>query len=969
MLESMLKLFCATCTHKQAGTEIKAPLISIFANKLSQKSPGSDLNQGILLFLIREYENRFNNQKEVEDFRRSNCSSMPIESKESRLKSISFPLYPDNINHTIIVYNYVPRNCLVNLFFALLLQTKIIIVTEKVGRAALIIESLFKLIYPFDSSCYTTIGDVQEGLAELAGAPFPVIIGCSPSKFYSLPNYEVANVKEECMICNIDTEEITWLNEISFPKSQSDYLNEKLNELQEEVLTNKDFRLDGYLDLTDESDKSVKLQVMVILEYNMKIKKIFINVMILLLSNYQEFWNQVDGEFEYARYIKLFNKQSYDFYSNFVKTQLFHTFLQDSDEEKTMEIKEFLSYYSLLKSTNKANSTIKYASFGRKVSDEQTPSESESMSDELSQICHKTMKMKPLTFKQNMEILNLLEAFDEDSDCDSQFDDDQNESSIQVNFLDQDYEKKTQTPEKYQSSKKLPRVENQSQALIFGQSLKLMPGRKRCDSGKLDAKGSRFIARDYIALSSEERSPIQVKSGNMTERTSFEKKTKELTNFFGIKNKKKDSKKTIKAKKSKNKGKANQSRGSAKSLKNSGRKTMNPDSVVLYDLSKHFCLSSVPTVEVNVVSSERGDDNLSITSRSVEKIPMKSVPHYRSIGCDLKVNRSILDQNKSNGGRLRWSNHKHGSPNTESLSEDEASEGIIKNNEILSTNKPYESSLNTKPQMEEVKPENEKHLAQSIPVLNLKTKQIPHLEHMASYSPPREEHLIPNSLKNTLSIDIPVDRKKKFTLRKDCNSDSGLHKMINSSKILEQKGNKSYQPMKNFRMKNIKKYGKQFSSSPNTKISIETRSGRNKKTIKQYTQKMPKIRPEEYSETTKNSSNNLMIRKSLLCHQKTYKNSYYNAQNKQNKTIQLMKNKDSSPSLKIPRSPHCFKVRSNKIMTFEKKVAKDVNCSYDQSLYKNGRLNFHVKKNSSKPVALTKGNCSESQKKAPPKLL
>lgn len=49
--------------------------------------------------------------------------------------------------------------------------------------------------------------------------------------------------------------------------------------------------------------------------------------------------------------------------------------------------------------------------------------------------------------------------------------------------------------------------------------------------------------------------------------------------------------------------------------------------------------------------------------------------------------------------------------------------------------------------MEEVKPENEKHLAQSIPVLNLKTKQIPHLEHMASYSPPREEHLIPNSLK------------------------------------------------------------------------------------------------------------------------------------------------------------------------------------------------------------------------------
>ena len=36
------------------------------------------------------------------------------------------------------------------------------------------------------------------------------------------------------------------------------------------------------------------------------------------------------------------------------------------------------------------------------------------------------INLKTLTFKQNMEILNLLEAFDEDSDEDSQLDDAKN---------------------------------------------------------------------------------------------------------------------------------------------------------------------------------------------------------------------------------------------------------------------------------------------------------------------------------------------------------------------------------------------------------------------------------------------------------------------------------------------------------------------------------------------------------------
>jgi hypothetical protein len=74
---------------------------------------------------------------------------------------------------------------------------------------------------------------------------------------------------------------------------------------------------------------------------------------------------------------------------------------------------------------------------------------------------------------------------------------------------------------------------------------------------------------------------------------------------------------------------------------------MNPDLINIYESRKHFCQSSVPKVEVNVISSVRGEDNLSITSRSVEKIPLKSIPNYRSI-FESKINHA---------NKLRWSNH------------------------------------------------------------------------------------------------------------------------------------------------------------------------------------------------------------------------------------------------------------------------------------------------------------------------
>ena len=44
-----------------------------------------------------------------------------------------------------------------------------------------------------------------------------------------------------------------------------------------------------YIDLSDNSNASIKTQIMINLEINMKIKKIFVNFMILLLGNFQDF--------------------------------------------------------------------------------------------------------------------------------------------------------------------------------------------------------------------------------------------------------------------------------------------------------------------------------------------------------------------------------------------------------------------------------------------------------------------------------------------------------------------------------------------------------------------------------------------------------------------------------------------------------------------------------------------------------
>lgn len=119
--------------------------------------------------MIKQFKPKFEKEgKQFDAKKRKNCNSMPIETQESKWSSISYPLYPDNMNHAAVLFKDMPIKILHSLYFAILCQQKIVIVSSKVQKISLIVESMFKLVYPLDTTIYTTIGFINERITEFA---------------------------------------------------------------------------------------------------------------------------------------------------------------------------------------------------------------------------------------------------------------------------------------------------------------------------------------------------------------------------------------------------------------------------------------------------------------------------------------------------------------------------------------------------------------------------------------------------------------------------------------------------------------------------------------------------------------------------------------------------------------------------------------------------------------------------------
>ena len=238
-LFDMMRQFWATWPNTFKN---KSPWISVVLHKIDDSPFNNEVKKGIVLMLVRDYQLKFRSDNPTDSWKRKNWNSMPIDSQESRFYNISYPIYPDNINYATIILKEITWKILINLYFAILWQEKIIIITNMYERVSLIVEAIFRLMYPLDTSIYTTIGYISEDMADFIQAPLPFIVGWSSSVFQTISSYHSNEIKTEIVVLNMETDEISWNNKIKFPYPQTDYWKTRYDELVKSVKRIKEFR-------------------------------------------------------------------------------------------------------------------------------------------------------------------------------------------------------------------------------------------------------------------------------------------------------------------------------------------------------------------------------------------------------------------------------------------------------------------------------------------------------------------------------------------------------------------------------------------------------------------------------------------------------------------------------------------------------------------------------------------------------
>lgn len=90
----------------------------------------------------------------------------------------------------------------------------------------------------------------------------------------------------------------------------------------------------------------------------MKIKKLFVNMIILILGNYRDFsMTTPAGAFNTDAYLKSMASESQPFYKRFAQSQVFNDFIKSCHDETSIEIAEFNRYMDLVMAMKPTNQT------------------------------------------------------------------------------------------------------------------------------------------------------------------------------------------------------------------------------------------------------------------------------------------------------------------------------------------------------------------------------------------------------------------------------------------------------------------------------------------------------------------------------------------------------------------------------------------------------------------------------------
>ena len=232
----------------------------------------------------------------------------------------------DNFDFSLL-FKKIKIKTLMQLYAAILLERKVIIVTNNVSINAVVIEILLTLLYPMKWDLLL-VANVTMKTSAFVDAPFPYIIGTSQKEWAEIYPYKWEGLPEDIFVVNIETNKIQIKEPLPpLPPTFSGVLE---STLEQHLAKQKIFKRSSY---TSEEIEQFWIKT------SMNIKQEFLYFLIFLMNDFVECFkncnnkdlnapslNWIEDIFKYEKYLKNIHKSSDfspEFTSRFIHTQLF----------------------------------------------------------------------------------------------------------------------------------------------------------------------------------------------------------------------------------------------------------------------------------------------------------------------------------------------------------------------------------------------------------------------------------------------------------------------------------------------------------------------------------------------------------------------------------------------------------------------------------------------------------------------
>jgi len=147
------------------------------------------------------------NENVKETSPKRNIRSMPMKYESLQHLNLNYPLVPDNHNY-LEIFDFLSLGAIVDMFYGILLEERILVITDQADRFSKIVETIFELVFPFSPISYKTVSYLPEDMEELLGLPWPFVIGCTPEVFSKIQKTYYKNFADEIMLIQISPDQV-----------------------------------------------------------------------------------------------------------------------------------------------------------------------------------------------------------------------------------------------------------------------------------------------------------------------------------------------------------------------------------------------------------------------------------------------------------------------------------------------------------------------------------------------------------------------------------------------------------------------------------------------------------------------------------------------------------------------------------------------------------------------------------------